>query len=357
MANILVVDDDPDLRDLQKVFLLSEGYKVYLAKNGIEGIEAVKRIKPDLVLLDVNMPDLNGWEVSRLIKEDSNIRKTKIAMVTTESAYEAKLKSLGPALANWHISKPFTRKKYLRTVNWILGKDSEELELNSKVWDFINKANRGRMDRSYPFEDDQEDPAITHDMAESFRYRKPGIGKGFKRVFRYISRINSELAGSLNKFINRLRKGDNSMNIDEKDFQEIEKLGIGANPPEGKILVDAVFIPQKLYDSIELLFGSGDDLKEIANLVFNPVGKEPYYFKGTAMHNMLDLAENLDRMSDSEATWAAFWIEYLGDESTSKKIMKSPHKFREIVRERCMELFNFIVMPSTPRKLELEQKI
>lgn len=120
MKKILVIDDEPDIVFLIKLILEKEGYKVIEANSGSEGLELVKKEKPDLVLLDVMMPDMLGWEVSKKIKADKELRKIPVAMLTVKSAAEDKLKSLEEAGADWHIAKPIDREKLLNTVAWLL---------------------------------------------------------------------------------------------------------------------------------------------------------------------------------------------------------------------------------------------
>ncbi len=120
MKKILVIDDEPDIVFLIKLILEKEGYKVIEANSGSEGLELAKKEKPDLILLDVMMPDMLGWEVSKKIKADKELSKIPVAMLTVKSAAEDKLKSLEEARADWHIAKPIDREKLLSTVAWLL---------------------------------------------------------------------------------------------------------------------------------------------------------------------------------------------------------------------------------------------
>ena len=120
MKKILVIDDEPDIVFLIKLILEKEGYKVIEANSGSEGLKLAKKEKPDLILLDVMMPDMLGWEVSKKIKADKELSKIPVAMLTVKSAAEDKLKSLEEARADWHIAKPIDREKLLSTVAWLL---------------------------------------------------------------------------------------------------------------------------------------------------------------------------------------------------------------------------------------------
>jgi CheY-like chemotaxis protein len=121
MAKIMVVDDEPEMVSLIKKILEDGGHEVEPAYSGQEALEKLESgIKPDLILLDVMMPGLNGWEVSRRIKEREETKDIIVAMLTIKSEDEDKVTSLDEGLADWHISKPFKNEELLRTVNWLL---------------------------------------------------------------------------------------------------------------------------------------------------------------------------------------------------------------------------------------------
>ncbi len=117
---IMVVDDEPDIRYLLREMLEKEGYEVVEAGDGRECLEKLKKERPDLILLDVMLPGMLGWEVSRRIKEEEATRSIPVAMLTVRTAEEDKVKSLEESLADWHISKPMDRKKLIETVKWLL---------------------------------------------------------------------------------------------------------------------------------------------------------------------------------------------------------------------------------------------
>ncbi len=121
MAKIMVVDDEPEMVFLIKKILEDGGHEVETANSGQEALDKLKAgVKPDLILLDVMMPGINGWEVSRRIKENEETKDIIVAMLTIKSEDEDKVTSLDEGLADWHISKPFRNEELLRTVNWLL---------------------------------------------------------------------------------------------------------------------------------------------------------------------------------------------------------------------------------------------
>jgi CheY-like chemotaxis protein len=121
MAKILVVDDESDVVELVKLALKDDGHSITGASSGKEGLDLLKKEKPDLILLDVMMPEMDGWEVCRRIKEDPETSSITVAMLTIKSRDEDKVASLEKARADWHIAKPIKIKALKQTVNWLLG--------------------------------------------------------------------------------------------------------------------------------------------------------------------------------------------------------------------------------------------
>ena len=119
---ILVVDDEEDLRELVIEVLKDRGLEVYEASRGEEALEKVKKIRPDLILLDVMMPDIDGWEVCRRIKSDPETSRIIVSMLTVKGHDRDKVRSLDYAIADWHISKPVSIDELAKTVLWLLEK-------------------------------------------------------------------------------------------------------------------------------------------------------------------------------------------------------------------------------------------
>jgi CheY-like chemotaxis protein len=119
MKKILVVDDEPDVTYLVKEMLGREGFEVEEANSGEEALEKINDEKPDLVLLDIMMPEMDGWEVSRKIKTDRATKDTIVSMYSVKFKDEDKVKSFDYGLADWHLKKSMDRKRFVRDVNWI----------------------------------------------------------------------------------------------------------------------------------------------------------------------------------------------------------------------------------------------
>lgn len=82
MKSVLLVDDDVDFCDATELLLESKGYEVILAYDGKEGLEKVRTEKPDLVILDVMMPEMNGYDVCVVLKADPDLKKIPVILLT-----------------------------------------------------------------------------------------------------------------------------------------------------------------------------------------------------------------------------------------------------------------------------------
>lgn len=101
--NILVVDDNPGIRAMLNVALGDEGYAVRTATNGAEALELVEHEAPDLILLDMRMPVMNGWEFARRLRERGGRQPVIIVMTATVDPRQW-AEEIG---ANGHLGKPF----------------------------------------------------------------------------------------------------------------------------------------------------------------------------------------------------------------------------------------------------------
>ncbi len=127
MPRIMIVDDDNSLRDLVKNLLGQEGFEVVEAKDGLDCLEQLlEGERPDLILLDIMMPKMDGWDVSRKIKENEVLGDIPICMLTAKTTTMDALVSLESAHAEWHLNKPVTKKVLLDTVNWLLAESKKK---------------------------------------------------------------------------------------------------------------------------------------------------------------------------------------------------------------------------------------
>src|SRR3984893_9064533 len=122
---ILIVDDDEDILLIVQTILASAGYSAFTAHNGREGVETARELKPDLILLDVMMPELSGWEVCTTLKNAPETRQIPIAMLTVKSEIRDLITGMQVG-ADDYITKPFTRRKLLSTVRKLLAERGEK---------------------------------------------------------------------------------------------------------------------------------------------------------------------------------------------------------------------------------------
>ena len=125
---VLIIEDDHNIADLLRLYLEKEGYEVTLALDGVKGVEQFRSVQPDLVLLDVMLPGLDGWGVCRTIRAEA---KTPIIMLTAKSETEDKVYGLKQG-ADDYITKPFEMKEVLARIEAVLRRSGMEPEKNSR---------------------------------------------------------------------------------------------------------------------------------------------------------------------------------------------------------------------------------
>ena len=115
-TSVLVVEDDRNIRELLQLYLEKEGYAVTIATDGGQGLQKFRAIHPDLVLLDVMMPVMDGWAVCRAIRAES---QTPIIMLTAKSETEDKITGLRTG-ADDYVTKPFEMRELLARMEAVL---------------------------------------------------------------------------------------------------------------------------------------------------------------------------------------------------------------------------------------------
>ena len=129
--NIIVVEDDLDIRELISFNLANEGHQVFEANNGEVGIDKARNNNPDLILLDLMLPGIQGLDVCRIIKSDQETKEIPIIMVTALGQEEDIVKGLETG-ADDYITKPFSIKVLIARVNAVLKRSIEVGEDKSK---------------------------------------------------------------------------------------------------------------------------------------------------------------------------------------------------------------------------------
>lgn len=104
---LLVVDDDPDIVTLIKYQLESEGYQIHTAFDGLQALERVAELRPDLIVLDIMMPKVDGWVVCHSVKSNNVTKDIKIIILTAKTQIRSKIKGLYILQADLYMTKPF----------------------------------------------------------------------------------------------------------------------------------------------------------------------------------------------------------------------------------------------------------
>lgn len=135
---VLIADDEPDILEILKYNLVKEGYMVTTASNGAEALEKAKQVQPDLVVLDVMMPEKSGVEVCEILRAQPQFKDTLIMFLTALSDDASQIKGLATG-ADDYISKPISPNVFLSKVQSLLRRakptDSKIIELNGMVID------------------------------------------------------------------------------------------------------------------------------------------------------------------------------------------------------------------------------
>lgn len=112
---VLIVDDDANCRHILELMLGKQGWTLHLARNGKEGLAMARALRPDLILMDILMPELSGLEAVRLMRAEPELSSTKILAVTA-LAFEQELEAAIAAGFDLVVTKPFGRRQILETI-------------------------------------------------------------------------------------------------------------------------------------------------------------------------------------------------------------------------------------------------
>lgn len=116
-GTVVCIEDDPDIITLIELMLRSTGLEIIGAVGGREGLEKIRSIKPDLVLLDLMMPDLDGWQVYDEMQGDTEIQDIPVVVVTARSSIADKQQGFKRFGMDNYITKPIVQQSLLRSVN------------------------------------------------------------------------------------------------------------------------------------------------------------------------------------------------------------------------------------------------
>ncbi len=125
---LLYIEDEQEMIDLVRLILSRRGYEVLGALGGREGLDAVRREHPDLVLLDLMMPDMDGWDVYQQMKADERTKEIPVIVVTAKAQNIDKVLGLHIAKVDDYISKPFSPQELVDSVEKVLARRQEQIQ-------------------------------------------------------------------------------------------------------------------------------------------------------------------------------------------------------------------------------------
>jgi len=122
MHRILIVDDEPNIVLALELLMKREGYEIHTVDDGQKALDAVKEFRPDLIILDIMMPKMDGYEVCQLIRADASLKDVYIIMLTAKGREVEKEKGMALG-ADYYITKPFsTREVMMRVKEFLAGR-------------------------------------------------------------------------------------------------------------------------------------------------------------------------------------------------------------------------------------------
>jgi len=127
------IEDETEMIDLVRLILGRRGYTILGASGGSEGLELVRREIPDLILLDLMMPDMDGWDVYHQIKSDTATRDIPVIVITARAQNIDKVLGLRIAKVEDYIAKPFSPQELLERVEQVLSRPRKPIQQESST--------------------------------------------------------------------------------------------------------------------------------------------------------------------------------------------------------------------------------
>lgn len=116
IRRVVYIEDEPEMIDLVRLILKRKQYEVIGASGGREGLDAVRKTIPDIILLDLMMPDMDGWEVYQQLKADEATRSIPVIVITAKAQRIDKVLGLHIAKVDDYISKPFSPMELIESL-------------------------------------------------------------------------------------------------------------------------------------------------------------------------------------------------------------------------------------------------
>jgi len=122
LKRILIIEDEEDIAQTTKMIIELEGYKAEIAQNGIEALHKVYNKKYDLILLDIVLPELNGYQICRILKDDGKYKNIPILMLTAKTPRSNKFRGIETG-ADDYLTKPYESTQLIATIKHLLKED------------------------------------------------------------------------------------------------------------------------------------------------------------------------------------------------------------------------------------------
>ncbi|MDJ0757630.1 MAG: response regulator [Ardenticatenaceae bacterium] len=120
MKKIVCIEDEPEMIELVKLILGRHNFEVHGALGGQEGLDKISQVEPDLVLLDLMMPEMDGWQVFQTMRVDPEMSHIPVIVVTAKAQSIDKVLGLHIAKVNDYITKPFGPQELLESIRKVL---------------------------------------------------------------------------------------------------------------------------------------------------------------------------------------------------------------------------------------------
>jgi len=124
LAKVLVIENEPNIQKLMKVNLSTSGHEVLIATRGEEGLKLAQQEDPDLILLDLRLPGISGWDVLARLKATAELEKIPVVIITAVVHHGDEERAYAMGVTGY-LAKPFTADELLEEVEKALGRDSD----------------------------------------------------------------------------------------------------------------------------------------------------------------------------------------------------------------------------------------
>jgi DNA-binding response OmpR family regulator len=122
MSRVVCIEDEPDMIELLRLLLARRGFEVIGARGGKEGLATVENVHPALILLDIMMPEMDGWEVYRRLKANESTKEIPVIVVSARAQAAERVAALQDAGVDDYITKPFGPVQLLASIERVLGR-------------------------------------------------------------------------------------------------------------------------------------------------------------------------------------------------------------------------------------------